>query len=201
MAADPKVSRAYGAERSFGLVVGVLEPKAKILLTAEGVRMSSQVVQEVRARGCAHVDTYIDLLETYDPACTKVKQVLVGKDISFMDARFYSWSSTLMPGCSRKSPSSQRTRVASGERDQDYLDTMVIYHSRVFSKVFGYTHKSTLSGNSMADSILSYLKGLQVHGAADNMVSAEQLRDTGIKAMSLSEIRAFSQKFILGCVP
>ena len=36
MAADPKVSRGYGAERSFGLVVGVLEPKAKILLTAEG---------------------------------------------------------------------------------------------------------------------------------------------------------------------
>lgn len=163
--------------------------------------MSSEVVKEVNARGCAFIDTYIDLLEIYDAACTKVKQILVGKDITFMDARFYSWSSSMMPGCTRKQPSSHRTRVASGERDQDYLDTMVIYHSRVFSQVFGYTHKSSLSGNGLADSILSYLKGLQVQGAVDNMVSAEQLRDASIKAMGPSELKSFSQKYILGCLP
>lgn len=201
MAGDPKVSRAYGAERSFGLIVGVIEPKSKILLTTEGIRISSEVLKQINVRGCMQVDSYIELLDTYDAACVKVKQILVGKDISFMDGRFYSWSRSLMPGCTRSQPSAHRTRVASGERDQDWIDTMVVYHSRLFSQIFGYTHKSSVSGQAMADSILSYLKGLQVHGFVSNMVSAEQLRDSSIQAMAPSELKSFSQKYILGCMP
>jgi hypothetical protein len=201
MATDPIVSRQYGGERSFGLIVGLIDTKARLLPSYYSLNFSPAILAEVRKRGCQSADTYLELLDTYDAACNKLKQLLVEKDITLVDGRLYSWSTQTMPGCSDSIPSRDVVIPAGRKEEFSYLDTFVVYHSRFFSEIFGFTHKSTSIGKDLPDSILSYLKGLQAMGAHDNMVSAEQLKDLRIKAMTPQQVKAFSQKYIMGCIP
>lgn len=204
LAGSPTSTRAYGGQKSFGLIVGLIKPGAKIL-NGDGANSFSAAIQaEITARGCSASD-YNSLLDTAgDVKCTKVKQLLVGSDASFADGRMYNYSNAyLIEGCSKRSPYKDIQAPASKIRDFEGLDTFVAYSSRLFSEVMGVTHKSTISGHALSDQLLSYLKGLQVHGLAADagqaIVSQEQLNNTAIKAMSRAEIQKFSQKYILGC--
>lgn len=193
MASDALVSRQYGGKKSFGLVVGLLKPGAKLFTQIWPRAIDSNLVAEIRNRGCSQSD-YTAILDTAEANCTKIKQLLVGNDISFASGRIYGWvNAQHQLGCAfnnrREIPS-----MTNGDR----LDTFVAYNSNLFSNVYGFTHKSTLSGDPLADQILSYVKGLSLSNYA-NMISQDQMQDQSIKAMNSNEIANFSKKYVFGC--
>lgn len=204
LAGSPTSTRHYGGQKSFGLIVGLIKPGAKILNGDATTSISANLQSELAARGCS-MDHYTELLDSAgDLACTKVKQILVGADVSFADGRMYNYSNTdSVEGCSSRSPYLDINAPASKIRDYQGLDTFVAYSSRLFSEVVGITNKSTVSGHALSNQILSYLKGLQSLGLNQAyggvIASPEQLKDPAIKAMTRSEIQKFSQKYILGC--
>ena len=157
------------------------------------------------SKGCnSAYGEYTYLLDVAgDQKCTKIKQLLVGTDISFADGRLYNYGTGLIHGCSKRSPYKDINVPASRQRDMDGLDTFVAYHSRLFSEVVGITNKTKIGTHALSNQVLSYLKGLQVNGLAQNasysLVSDEQLKDTKIPAMSKADIAKFSQKYIMGC--
>lgn len=202
MASDALISRAYGGEKSFGLIVGVLKPGARILPSYGGLAISPTISAEITKRGCAESRDYLGLLDTFDATCTKVKQLMVGKDASFADGRIYSWGAEDVTGCSGRNSTRDvvvPTGVSAGSISG--LETFVVYNPNLFSNIFGYTHKTTASGNAMADQILSYLKGIEKMGTYGGLISAKQMSDTSIKAMTPAEVSSFSRKYIVGCVP
>ena len=203
LASDPLSTRSYGGQKSFGLIVGLLRPGAKIVPGDRNLTMAAAIASEISARGCA-LTTYAELLDVADsPKCTKIKQLLVGADISFADARIYSYSQGEIEGCRTRSPFKELAVPASRARDYEGNDTFVAYSSRAFSEIMGVTHKTTVSGHALSNEILSYLKGLQVNNliqfAQYGVASPEQLSNPAIKAMSKAEIAKFSQKYIMGC--
>lgn len=197
MASEPMQSRSYGGQKNFGLIVGMIRPGARILKLSQNyskVSIPQELVSEIATRGC-QVPTYSALLYTSLEACTKVKQLLVGKDISFADALIYDWGPFIAVGCSQHNIA----RDLTPEHYDLHEQTFVIYNSRMFSSVYGYTHKTNLSGDKTADEILSYLKGSgQVFQR--NFIAAEQMKNEKIKAMTEAQIEAFNQKYILGCM-
>lgn len=202
MASDALISRAYGGEKSFGLIVGVLKPGARILPSYGGLAINAAISAEITKRGCAESRDYLGLLDTFDATCTKVKQLMVGKDASFAEGRIYSWGSESVTGCSGRNSTRDvvvPTGISSGSISG--LETFVVYNPNLFSNIFGYTHKTTASGNAMADQVLSYLKGIQQMGTYANLISAKQMTDATIKAMTPAEVANFSRKYIVGCVP
>jgi hypothetical protein len=58
-----------------------------------------------------------------------------------------------------------------------------------------------LGATALAKEVMSYLKGQQLAGVHSNLLSAEQMKDSSIKAMSKDELKKFAQKHILGCKP
>ena len=149
------------------------------------------------------LDSYSDLLDSSDAGCTKVKQLLVGKDISFADARLYGWTGReAAPGCKSinliRDMDKRNSKVS--KADLENLDTFVVYSSRLFSSVYGYTHRSTVDGDAFSNEILRYLKGQDVEGLAVGKILADsQIADSKIKPMSRLEVEKFSQKYIFGC--
>lgn len=201
MAAGPLISRSYGGEKSFGLIVGLLKPGARIVPDHTSLDISAKLASEIAKRGCSNVFDYQGLLDTYEPSCIKVKQLLVGSDISFADGRLYTWATGTIPGCRDLQP--ERDIVITQGRKEDYrsLDTFVAYHPNLFSKIFGYTHKTKLSGDQLADDVLSYLKGIESMGLHRGLISADQMKDSSIKTMSPTQVKSFSHKYAFGCIP
>jgi hypothetical protein len=204
LAGSPTSTRHYGGQKSFGLIVGLIRPGSKIFNGDATSSISANLQAELQARGCS-VYHYSELLDSAgDTKCTKVKQILVGQDISFADARMYNYSNAdLIEGCSHRNPYKDIAAPASKIRDYEGLDTFVAYSSRLFSDVMGITNKTTVSNHTLSNQILSYLKGIQslgLNSAYGGVLSSpEQLKDPAIKAMGRSEIQKFSQKYILGC--
>ena len=201
MAAGPLISRSYGGEKSFGLIVGLVKPGARIVPSHTTLTIDTKLASEIAKRGCTEAYDYLSLLDTYEPACIKVKQLLVGKDISFADGRLYTWAAGNIPGCSDTQP--ERDIVITQGKKEDYssLDTFVAYHPNLFSKIYGYTHKTKLSGDKLADEVLSYLKGIEAMGLYSGLISEQQIKDPAIKAMSAAQVKSFSQKYAFGCTP
>jgi hypothetical protein len=203
MASDPVVSREYGGQRSFGLIVGLLKPGAR-LIASRSMPMSNALKLELQARSCS-ATTFVDLLDTADQACTRVKQLLVGRDISFADGRLYSWGSQEVPGCRSRSNFSQSfTGSAAVKADIRHHETFVIYSRNAFSEVYGYTNLTVATGAGTGARILSWLKSLEKSGEINTwgnkkLVSDEQLADARIPVMTNAQIRGFSTSFILGC--
>jgi hypothetical protein len=201
LASDPKITRGYGANKTFGLIVGVLKPGARIYVsTYSAVNMiSSNIVAEISKRGCPSSD-YTSILDTNDQSCTKIKQLLVGADLSFADGRFYSYGTSTMPGCSRIDAKRDMTPAKSGA-SLDGLDTFVAYTPNLFSNIYGVTYMTSAGSDAFGDQILAYLKGVKIsNDVSKNLLSDAQLSDASIKTMSAAEQVQFSQKYILGCV-
>ena len=203
LASDPLSTRGYGGQKSFGLIVGVLRPGAKIVPGDRSLDISAAIASEIKTRGC-DLSTYNELLDVADsPKCTKIKQLLVGSDISFADARIYSYGTGQIEGCSSRNPFKELAVPSTRARDYEGNDTFVAYSSRAFSEIMGFTHKTTVSKHALSNEVLSYLKGLQANNliqyAQYSVVSAEQLANPAIKAMSKADIAKFSQKHIMGC--
>jgi hypothetical protein len=198
LASSPTESRSYGGQNSFGLIVGILSPGARLLAQSGDLPMEASISAEIARRGCGDNGGYIALLDTFDVKCTKVKQILVGADVSFADGRLYNWGGESSRGCSGMNPARDFTAVRG--HDISDLQTFVAYNTKLFTGIFGYTHKTSVSGNAMADQILSYLKGLQTLGVYDNLISKDQMKDASIKAMSDADVKKFSQANILGCL-
>lgn len=201
MAAGPIISRSYGGEKSFGLIVGLIRPGARLVPSHTTLTINAQIASEIVKRGCSDASDYLSLLDTYEPACIKVKQLLVGKDISFADGRLYAWATGTIPGCSDTQP--ERDIVITQGKKEDYtsLDTFVAYNPNLFSKIYGYTHKTKLSGDKLADEVLSYLKGIEALGLYNGLISQQQMKDPAIQAMSAAQVKSFSQKYAFGCTP
>jgi hypothetical protein len=200
MATDPFVSRAYGGSRRYGLIVGVLKKGARVFV-GDGLSLTiaPTILAEIKSRGCTEVDYGYDyLLDTFNPTCNKIKQLLVGADASFADARIYSWSHDSVTGCSSRN-FTRDIKMPRGYDRNTGAETFVIYNPNAFSSVFGYTHKSLPSGNAMADNVLSYLKGTQ-QLTGTSLIAVEQMSNNAIKGMTQAQIAAFSQQNIFGCV-
>jgi hypothetical protein len=204
LAGSPTSTRHYGGQKSFGLIVGLIKPGAKILNGDADAVISANLQAEISSRGCA-LNSYTMILDSAgDASCTKIKQILVGQDISFADGRMYNYSNAdLIEGCSHRSPFKDIAAPPSKIRDYEGLDTFVGFSSRLFTEIMGITNKTTVSHHALSNQILSYLKGIQslgLNSAYGGAISSpEQLSDSAIKAMSRAEIQKFSQKYILGC--
>ncbi len=198
-ASDPLASREYGGDKAFGLIVGLTRPEGRILAAILSIVFSSEVKNEINSRGC-QVYTFTDLIDSTDPACTKIKQLLFGKDISFADGRSYMWSHGSVPGCNGRGTADFEA-LTKKKLDFEGADTYVVYNSNMFSKVLGFTHKSKPGSDTLANEVLSYLKGMQTSGASMGLklVSAEQFKDKSIRAMTDKEQQAFSKKYIINC--
>lgn len=204
MSSHPSYSRSYGGKKRFGLIVGLVKPGAKIFtnLGYGGEKINAKLIKELQARDCG-VNNYSDILDSSEIGCTRIKQLLVGKDISFADARLYGWTGREpSPGCSSINliRDMDKRNSKSTKSDLENLDTFVVYSSRLFSSVYGYTHRSTADGDLLSNQILSYLKGQDIEGlSTERILSEAQAADSMIKPMSRSEIEKFSQKYIFGC--
>ncbi len=197
MASDALVSRAYGGQRNYGLIVGVLKPGAKVL-TGSGLTLTieTSLKAEIQNRGC-NAYNYETILDTFNDACQKVKQLLVGKDASFANGRIYSWSNRHVEGCSDRNISRD---VSFPSQVSSYYEpeTFVVYNTGLFGDIFGFTHKTTTPKNKFASQILSYLKGLELSSGVEVLPDLQMDNDS-IKAMSSAEVKSFSQEYILGC--
>mgnify|MGYP003642707077 CR=1 FL=1 len=198
MASDPLVSRSYGGERSYGLIVGVLRVGAKVL-TGSGMNLSiaSDLKLEIQKRGC-NAYSYETILDTFDKTCAKIKKLLVDKDASFANGRIYSWGSNHVSGCSSRSID-RDVRFPSGMSSYRDPETFVVYNKELFSQVYGFTHKSLGDGDSLSQKILSYLKGLELSSGKEVLPDL-QMDNSDISAMSAAKVKSFSQDYILGCV-
>jgi hypothetical protein len=202
LASDPASTRHYGGQKSFGLIVGRIKVGAKIFNGDSTGAIAANILAEVNARGCSTYGSYQEILDSTDSKCTKVKQLLVGTDISFADGRMYQYGGSLIHGCSQRNSYKDIAVPAAKQRELNGLDTFVAFHSRLFTEVIGITNKTKMSGSPLATQVLSYLKGLQANGLNDGsypLVSDEQLKDAKIPAMSKADVAKFSQKYILGC--
>lgn len=200
LASNPIASRSYGGEKSFGLIVGLIRPGARFVTGSYGgLRIDQKIVAEISSRGCIQ-DDYNYLLNVNDSSCTKIKQLLVGKDVSFAEGRIYQWMNNKMDGCRNLNFNRDLNIPRLNGQFKINYDTFVAYNVKMFSQIYGYTHKSSKSGDQLGDQILSYLKGMAKQGSGTNLVSADQMNDSSIKAMSQSEIESFNQKYLLGCV-
>ncbi len=201
LAADPLVSRQYGGEKRFGLVVGKINTKARILPASYDMAFTKPLILELEKRGCT-ASRVLEILDTTDANCTKVKQLLVGKDASFIDGRLYSWAThaSFLPGCSYN-PDGETT-IKAEDSDQFLYETFVAYNKNLFSEIVGLTHKSTVSpGSSLANNILSYLKTLDSNGLSNRfkLISDEQRRDSTIPLMNQTDLVNFTKNNIYGC--
>lgn len=199
MASDSLVSRDYGGQKSFGLIVGQINPGAKLVMSNASLTINSKLVAEMSKRGCNEAD-FIYLLDTTDAACTKIKQLLVGRDVSFAEGRIYSWSTRDVIGCSDR-VTGRDLNLPTAASSYSTLDTFVAYSPKMFNEIIGITHKSGLGATTLAKEVMSYLKGQQLAGEHSNLLSQEQMKDASIKAMSKDELKKFAQKHILGCKP
>jgi hypothetical protein len=204
LASSPMSTRSYGGQKSFGLIVGLVKPGAKILNGDSVATIAPNIMNEITARGC-QTTNYTTLIDSAgNVPCTKIKQLLIGGDISFADGRMYNYSNTYnIFGCTKRDPYLDIAAPASRIRDFEGLDTFVAYSSRLFSQIIGITNKTTVSGDALSDQVLSYLKGLQVNGLAADagmpISSPEQVADARIKAMAKADLAKFAQKYIMGC--
>lgn len=202
LASDPLVSRDYGGEKRFGLVVGKINTKARVLPGGYNMSFSKEVVSEFEKRGCRIVANVLQLLDTADANCTKLKQLLVGKDASFIDGRLYSWSSQAryLPGCNYNAE--DETTINAEDSIFFPLETFVAYNKNLFSEIVGFTHKSSVyAGSSFANNILSYLKTLDANGLSLRLklISDEQRRDPKIPLMNQTDLANFTKNNIFGC--
>lgn len=198
MASDPLVSRSYGGERNYGLIVGVLKVGAKVV-TGSGMNLVIDPVikSEIQKRGC-NPSSYESVLDTFDKKCSKIKQLMVGKDASFADGRIYSWGSNHVEGCSDRDIA-RDVKFPAKMSSWSEPETFVVYNKNLFSKIFGFTHKSLPSSSKEGNAILSYLKGYeQVTGK--ELLPDLQMDNDVIAGMSESQVEKFSRDNILGCV-
>lgn len=203
LASDPLVSRGYGGEKRYGLIVGQIKTGSRILPNFYDLEFSKNLVLEFEKRGCTAGYGVIDLLDTTDTNCTKIKQLFVGKDASFIDGRLYQWSSQAasLPGCSYSIEGETTMKKASNGFPVRF-ETIVAYNKNLFSEIVGFTHKSTAnSGSVLANNVLSYLKALDAKGMASRfkLISDEQRVDSKITKMNDSSVISFTKNNIFGC--
>lgn len=203
MASDPLVSRSYGGEKRYGLVVGLLKTNTKLLAgNLYHFNFSKEVSDEIEKRGCTNLYGLIDLLDTTDANCTKIKQLLVGKNRDLFQGRLYTWSTQArsLPGCQAHNISNDLNFSSKDIRDTQTLDTIVIYSKEAFSEIYGYTHKSSVLANaSLGNNILSYLKALPQTSAKFKQLSEAQYADSKITKMADADLKQFTKKYIHGC--
>lgn len=201
LAYDSIVSRHYGGKTSFGLIVGQLKVGARILPNLlGGLKVSQTIYDELSYRGCDGMTDYLFLIDSSKTECLKIKQLLVGKDVSFADGRFYAWGERNRIGCSNYNPSidiGTSTRVSSDTLKG--FTAMVAYNTNLFSKIVGLTHKSKKGSDPFGNKMLSYLKGMHL-SQFGGLLSKEQMADDSIKPMSESELIKFNQENLIGCV-
>ena len=190
MASDPLVSRSYGGQRSYGLIVGVLRVGAKVL-TGSGVNLSiaPHIKNEISKRGCVAY-SYESILDTFDKTCAKIKKLLVAKDASFANGRIYSWGSNHVTGCSQRRLE-RDIKFPAAMSSYSEPETFVVYNSELFSKIYGFT--------SLSQEILSYLKGLELTSGKEILPDL-QMDNPAILAKSAGQVSKFSLDKILGCV-
>lgn len=205
MATDPLASRDYGGQKSFGLIVGVISPRAQLIYQNSTVNISQSLLQEFNRRGCKNVFDIDDLLATNDGSCTKIKQLLFGRDISFAEGSMYSWSTRPMIGCRNRDNISKTRDLIMKIRPNFINDTFVAYSPKMFSEILGVTHKTIDGGSSLGKQVLSYLKGIQelkksnqLHYSYD-LLSKEQMANPKIQAMTKAEVENFNKKYVFGC--
>lgn len=198
MASDPMVSRAYGGSRRYGLIVGKLRVGAKVV-TGSGagldLTIAADIRQEIAARGCSAA-SYTAILDTFNRECSKVKQLLVGRDASFADGRIYSWGQAMYSDCYNRDIRND-VIFPSAARYHD-TETFVVYNKNLFSEIYGFTHQSVPGNNAEANEILSYLKGIEESTRRDILPDL-QMDNDAIRALSRTQIEKFIEKNILGC--
>lgn len=199
LSSDPIDTRHYGGEKNFGLIIGLIKPGAKIIPNNRQLYVSPALVSEIQARGCSQASTYPQILDSFTPECTKIKQLLVGQDISFADGRMYAYGHANIPGCKTRNHYRELSIPSSKISSYDGVDTFVGFNANLFSEVVGITHKTAPGSHKLTNEILSYLKGLQVNLNTLKLISDEQLKNASIKPMSAAEVAKFSQTFIMGC--
>jgi hypothetical protein len=205
LASDPLISRSYGGEKRYGLIVGKINTKARILPGSYELEFSSSLTSEFEARGCTMGPSVIAILDTADVNCTKIKQLLVGKDASFIDGRLYRWGSDadILPGCVYDSAGDAMIIGKNGASIA--FETLVGYNKNLFSEIVGFTHRSSFtSGASLGNSVLSYLKTLDSRGIKNrftkvNLLSDEQKNDSNIPLMNQTDLESFTKNNIYGC--
>lgn len=198
MASDVLVSRSYGGQRNYGLIVGVLKVGAKVVTgTGMNLAIEPSIKTEIAARGC-NAYSYETILDTFDKTCAKIKQLLVGKKADFADGRIYSWGSNAVVGCSDRNIA-RDVKFPNAMNNSWYEpETFVVYNTDLFSDIFGFTHKSLPSSSKLGNEILTYLKGFEEVSGRE-VLPDMQMDNAAIKAMSRSQVESFSQKYILGC--
>lgn len=202
MAADPLASRSYGGEKSFGLVVGLVDTRAQLIYQNEMRVFSHPVLQELAHRGCTKAFSVDQLLTTNDSVCTKIKQLFLGQDLSFAVGSMYGWGTRPLPGCTGRNTTQD---LVMKFKSQLKNDTFVTYSPKMFSEIFGVTHKTVDGGSVLGKQILSYLKGLQELKNSNqfyislDLLSKEQMANPRIKAMTKAEVERFTKKYTLGC--
>ena len=201
MASEPTISRSYGAKKTFGLIVGLVKSGTKVF-TDTGYTKTSHIdptiLSETAKRNCS-VATYVDLLNTAEANCTKVKQLLVGKDVSFTSGRLYSWSSNRRNYCKQivKGRDISFSQILDSSAANKALETFVVFNSSLFSEVVGVTHMTTKGSTPLANQILSFLKNQSYNGF--DLSSEAQKKSSSIKSMTDSEIKDFAEKYIYEC--
>lgn len=199
LSSDPIDTRHYGGEKNFGLIIGVIKPGAKILPNNRQLYLSPELASEVQARGCSGAATFTNILDSFSPECTKIKQLLVGADVSFADGRMYAYGHANIHGCKTRNHYKELNIPANKVSSYYGVDTFVAFNANLFSDVVGITYKTVPGNHKLTNDLLSYLKGLQVNLKTLKLVSDEQLKNSAIKAMSPAEIEKFSQTHIMGC--
>jgi hypothetical protein len=202
LAQDPFYTRRYGGQKRFGLIVATIMTGTRLHAASYGQVFSKEVLNELAARQCDATDG-VSLIDSTNKNCTKIKQLLLGQDLSFILGRLYNYGSNApqMTGCNKYDVTSDVLALGSKQALSERQDTIVAYNLNLFSDLNGFTHKSTTNAKTPeANKILSFLKTASLDKmTGTQLISNEQMADKSIPVMSASEMSAFTKANILGC--
>ncbi|MBY0412927.1 MAG: hypothetical protein K2Q18_02115, partial [Bdellovibrionales bacterium] len=201
LAQDPFYTRRYGGQRRFGLIVATVKPGTRLHSASYSQLFSKEVLGELAARKC-DARNAVNLINSANKECTKIKQLLLGQD-SFIQGRLYNYGSSAsrMSGCEKFDVSSDVMNLTSKQSNSERQDTIVAYNLSLFSEINGFTHTSTMNSKTpVANKILSFLKTASLdEELKTQLISKEQMADKSIPVMSAAELNAFTKANILGC--
>ncbi len=202
LAQDPVYSRRYGGQKRFGLIVAKVKPGMRLQLASYLQFFSKEVLRELTSRQCNAFNA-VSLIDSADKTCTKIKQLLLGQDLSFIQGRLYNYGSSApkMTGCNNYDVTSDVINLATKQSNSERQETIVAYNLSLFSEINGYTHKSRMNSKTpVANKILSFLKTASLDRATGTqLISNEQIADNSIPVMNATEMNAFIKANILGC--
>lgn len=205
LASDPFISRKYGGINAYGLIVGIINPDARVIVLNDSVfgKFPDNIYNEMKLKGCP-VNNIVSLLETTNKTCTVFKQMFIGDD-QFIDGRLYEWSSftSQLPGCHSSDTMANLNKPADFIESEP-VETIVAYSTNLMTEIRGFTHKTKYQPNDpLGNLILSYLKtnnNFQALKVDDiSVLHKDQMNDSTIRMLSPSENEEFNQKYIWGC--